>query len=214
MIQGRFIDRRDKYRLIKSTPDFYLRRHGLPSTQLIMTFIVALLLTVVLSTFLSAELIWRPDRLPVPLSTIAGFILALALVVTGIALFSFNAIRKFQRFVTETEFQSLAFASAMRAGARFTLIVNRDRQVLYADALSLEMLQCPNIAEALNALLAHTGWKDKARASVEGALHEGKAVVAPLEIEENLLQIDVQPLERPSGFLVIRAYNASTRAAG
>ncbi len=208
----RFIDRRDKKNLIKSCPDFKLRRHGTPPVQLVYIFVAVLLAVVTLVGHLTIKLLFLPDSDPTPSGEIMMTLYAIALLIIGVAIFAVILVNKIRDIILETEFQNLIFASSARVGSDFCLIVNADKMVVYCDYNFSEIFSSfKNHADAFKKLLSHEGLKKADKEKLVRALSDGASEKVPFVLtkpnnETRKMSITIDPISRPTGYSIIRGH--------
>lgn len=207
MPHKRFIDRTDKEKLIQSCPDFTLRRHGVPPSRVIYAFIALLLIVALVIIHLSITLTLLPDTAYTPLQIVFGFLLLVALLVVGVAVFSFLVMRKIRDVVLETEFQNLLFASAAAADTEFCVITNVKKVMVYYDEPFARMFSLvKGHSDDFEETFDQKGLGKKEKTKVLRAISDGEKLRLPVTISGRTLTLTVEPLRRPSGYVVVRAY--------
>jgi hypothetical protein len=210
-MQARFTDRGDKNDLIKNSPDFKLRYHGVPPKQVTYSFIAVLLGVLVIVIHLSMQLV-NMEKPDVPVVEVLSALVAIGVLISGIAVFAVILIDKYQKIITETEFQCLIFASSARATSDFCMIANTDKTVVYCDYNFSELFcSFKEHADALKRLVSHEGFKKNDREAVLKAIVDSKHVRVPFTLaspsgEIQKMVVSVDPLSRPGGYTVIRGY--------
>lgn len=211
---GRFTDRQDKINLIRNSPDFKLRYHGLPPKQVVYSYIAVLLAILVVVGHLSLRLV-DAKQTDVPVTEILTALVVIGVLISGVAVFAMVLISKYQNIITETEFQCLMFASSARTNTDFCLIANVDKVVVYCDYNFSELFcSFKEHADALKRLLAQEGLKKADRDAIGKAITDSKHVRVPFALtkpngEVQKMYITVDPITRPSGYSVIRGYKES-----
>ena len=205
----RFIDRTDKEQLIASSSDFKARTHGLPSKWTIYGFALVVLAVIILIVHMSIRLILLPYDSPTPLWEVFGFLFTTSFLIIGIAVFSSIIVKKIRRYITETEFQSLLFASSVSTECDFFLISNKDKITVYFDYHFSELFPCPQDSSQLDILLTNEGLKDSDKNKLSAAIVACKEAKIPMKLTLHNgklkdINIVVSPLSRPSGYSIIK----------
>lgn len=206
----RFIDRVDKTKLIEECSDFKPRLHGMPSKWTIYAFVLVLLSVVILIIHMSIRLILLPYSTPTPLFEIFGFLITTTALIVGLAIFSSIIVNRVRHYITETEFQSLLFASSLATNCEFYLIANKSRIAVYYDYNFAENFPIPeDNPDALRALIKHDGIKSDDRAAITKAVTNCERAEVPISLKTHQgktknLKLVVNPLKRPAGYSIIK----------
>jgi len=215
MAYERFVDRKDTKDLMQDCPDFVLRRHGLPSTWIVYSFIIVLLLILIMVNYLTITLILLPKDSPVPLDNILLFLLTIAILLTGVAIFSYNMVNKIRDIILKTEFQNLLFASSAAVNSEFCMISTGNKKVIYYDYGFDRIFPSTSddkSQDTMERFLAHAGLSDSDKEEIQAAIERNSKMETKLSIKsddgtENILTIIIDPLKRPSSHVVIRGYS-------
>lgn len=215
----RFIDKPENYKLIESSMDFKRRRHGPPLVRVASAFAAVLIATFILLSYLVQELLFLPAEQPPPEGLILAIFLITIFSATAVGVFAVFLIHRVRRIVMATEFQNLVFASSMRIGAAFCLIVHKERTGVYCDYDFNEMF-APfgyHAGDPFRQLLASEGFKREDEERLLKVLEEGHASAFDFSLKRpdglpHKMTVKVEPIERPAGFFIIRGYDHDTEA--
>lgn len=209
----RFVDRVDSKELIKNCPDFVLRRHGLPPSWMIYAFVVVLLLILILINYLAVSLILLPHDAPTPLNNILVFLITISVLLTGVAVFAYSMVHKIREIVLQTEFQNLLFASSAAVDSHFCAIATKDNLIVYYDYNFDQLFpKTDNTTSTYERIAKSAGFSDEEQGKFHEIIRECKTGTVMLN-HDNLdgtsvrLKIQIDPLRRPSGHMVIRGYD-------
>ena len=207
MTYERFIDRKDKKQIIKSCADFRFRRHGMPPGWVLYSFIVAMLMVVIMINYMSMKLILLPDNEPTPIAEMLAFLFTVSSIILGISFASYMIIRKVSDIVLHTEFQNLLFASSAGLQSKFCLIVNASKIVVYFNHhFDQFFTENPENLDQLDRLLSSV--KDEEKEKILNAIVNSKEEKLKIKFKQTNeeLELHIDPLPRPQGFSIIRAY--------
>jgi hypothetical protein len=207
----RFVDRGDKKSLIKSCPDFKLRRHGVPPLQVAYAFMAALLAVVILVGYLVVKLLFLPDNVVTPNNEILFILFLIGFCITSVAIFSIALIYKIRDIILETEFQNLIFASAGRLGTDFCLIINKDKNTVYCDySFSQLFASFEDHESAFKTFLKAKGLKKADKDKILKGIKAGKSTKATFthaktaKAKPKKYSITIDPISRPDGYFVLK----------
>jgi hypothetical protein len=125
---------------------------------------------------------------------------------------------KLKNIINITEFQSALFAGGMRTNSLLTCIVDKNKNVIYADEHAFRIFKNKeNDLEKLEDILAYEGLTESNKAKIDlavtqGAQEEVNMTYKNLAGETSDVIFVVDPLSRPKGFSIIRCYNLKGRA--
>ncbi len=213
MSYQRFIDRKDKKRIIASCPDFQFRQHGLPPAWILYSFVVAMLVVVIMINYMSIKLILLPDNIPTPTSEVLAFLFTISALILGISLASYIIIRRISDIVLQTEFQNLLFASSMSANTEFVVITSSDGIMVYYDQHFDQFFADSRDKEnELDRLLEHPGLSSENNKKLKLAIETSQDVVVPFKAKnatgvEQSYELVADPLKRPKNFSAIRCFS-------
>ena len=211
----RFVDRTDKKQLIKSCPDFKLRRHGVPPVQVVYMFMAVLLAVVILVGHLVIKLLFLPDNETTPSDEILTILFAIGFCIVAVAVFAVSLIYRIRDTILETEFQNLIFASAGRLGTDFCLITNKDKITIYCDYNFSQLFSAfDQHEEAFNCLLSDKGLKKAEKDKIMKALKDNKPTKISMNFTSSTTDpnkkysVVIDPISRPAGYFIVRGYSA------
>lgn len=193
--------------LTNGAQDFVIRKRTPTLVQLFFTFLVVLLLSI--GIILKLE-----DR----------FTQAMALIfLTGLA--SWYVIVQMQRnrdLLLATEFQNALFASALGLNNKFCMIIRRNGNIVYLDRMFQDMfpdfLRQPQ--RSIDVLLQQGRVSrtdsEKIFSAIERGVYEKVVFAIPGAANApNKLVMSIEPIMRPSGFILLRGREfIEARAAG
>ncbi len=214
MTYQRFIDRKDKEAIIKSCPDFRFRQHGLPPSWALYSFIIGMLVVVLMINYMSVSLILVPDSEQTPTEKILIFLIGISSLLLGIAFAAYFIIRRISFIVLHTEFQNLLFSGSAALYSEFMLITHPQHGVVYFDySFDRFFADSTDNPDQMERLLSSAGLKEEEKKKLVAAIAEGKTAKIPFSGttpggEKKTLVLQLDPVERPKGFVVIRAYPA------
>lgn len=207
----RFVDRKDKANILKDSPDFYFRRHGLPPSWILYSFVAAMLIVVIMINYMSIRLITLPENEPTPITEVLGFLFTISTLILGISFASYIIIRRITDIVLHTEFQNLLFSSSMSWNTAFCLIAHPTHGVIYFDYnFDQFFTSSSKNPDQMDRLFSSGGLKDEDKARITAAIQGSTAAEVPFAALEGKspMTLKLEPLARPRGFVVIRAYKA------
>lgn len=204
----RFVDRRDRKELIKRSVDFTMRYQGTPIIRIISYFSVVLLLTFVLLSNLFVKLLLLPDGEAIPEDEIIGILVTTLFLGTTVAMFATFLVYKVRENITATEFQNLIFASSVRLNSEFCLIVHQSGIGIYFDPNFSKLFSFTpeSQQDPFDKLMASKGFSKSAKDKLMKSLDLGKGVEVPYTRNKQKMHVKLDPIDRPKGFFMLRAY--------
>lgn len=207
MTYQRFIDRKDKIEIIKSCPDFRFRRHGMPPSWILYSFVIAMLVVVVMINYMSIMLITLPENEPTPIMQVLGFLLTISTLILGISVASYIIIRRISAIVLQTEFQNLLFVNGMNMNTKFAMVTHPKHGVVYFDynfdQFFRETTENP---DQMQRLLESGAFDGTVKAGIVEAIDQQKQSEFGFEYKGKSYNLTLAPLNRPKGFVIVRAY--------
>jgi len=205
----RFADRKNIHKLIQQSTDFKTRNYGSYIVWICCSLIIVLL-TLQINFSGVGNILLKQEVVLTAVDIIHGAVVLLAtsLVLGG---YLFLIIFKLHRIVNVSEFQSLIFASAMRADTLFCFIVNQEQEILYSH--SCDDIFCGVEFKTLEDILKFEGISAKDKKNMLQVIADNKSKTAPITYKNSQgktkhAQISLNPVGRPQGYFVLRGYKA------
>jgi hypothetical protein len=195
----RFAGRQDADRIIERAGDFVLRHKIAYWKSMGLAFAVS-----------SCAVLLQSVALGRTGGDADGLIYASMAVTALLACHCCLSIRRFFMAAKRAEFQSMVFASGMNMHAQFSMIVNREKNVVYSDKRAVEMFGGKPV-ERFDQIACCEGMSEIARKSLIEAVERRKNVQIALcgkneagRIRE--MTVTVDPLRRPDGYCLVRGF--------
>jgi PAS domain S-box-containing protein len=133
-------------------------------------------------------------------------------VIVALCLFVIYRKQNSLDLVMSTEYQNMLFSQAFSIGASFSMILRRDGSIVHADEGVEKVFPRFRLGQSqlLDAVLEHGMVRQNDRERILGAIHSSSSdrLVFPVTDYDGLKRdyiLTVEPLPRPSGFLLVRA---------
>ncbi len=215
MAYERFIDRPDNRRIIRDCLDFTLRKYGLPPRWVFYFFGVAILTTIIAIHMLSVDVMILEKDEPFPVQKVFFTLIVSGLLISGTGIFAYAMVHKFRDILVQTEFQNMLYSSSMSIDTEFVVISNREKEILHYDYhFDHVFIADSNQRASFSMLETSDGFTEKDRKAFTKAVEENKHAEIPFTLKaigkkakDRKLNVVVEPLSRPGGYCVIRAYN-------
>lgn len=197
---------------MKSSPDFYFRKHWPNLTVVMFIFIGLLLFSVYMLNNLMQLLLFWPDAKAPPsaeIKKVMGIVSICALLAGAFAVYIIYRVRE---NILETEFQNLIFAGCMRLNSQFSLIVHREKTGIYCDYNFSKMFSSyGHIHDPFHRLLASEGFGVDSEKALIRALEKGKAEDFTFTLKKKngsvkKIKVSLEPIDRPAGFFLLRGH--------
>lgn len=195
----------EAFHVKKSTGDFVVRKRNHAAMHWLIVCLSAIMVCLSVTLMIA-------DRLTIT-STL--------FVIIGITCWYIATQMQHNRdLLNATEFQNALFASALGLGHKFCMIVNREGMIVYFDrpfqATFPDFMKQP--ARTLDVFLslgqATEGDKDKLATAIRQGVYE--KITLPVRTGQNLqerLTVSVEPILRPSGYILLRGRDEAMEAA-
>ena len=196
----RFDSREDADRIIGKTGDFNLRHKA--------DYAKSMGLAVALA---SGAVLLQSAALALVTNDKARWLTAGGVALTALlACYACLCIRRFFMAAKRAEFQSMIFSGGMNMHAQFSIIVNKDKNVVYSDRRAVEMFGGKPI-ERLDQISCCDGMSEIARKSLIEAVELRKNVQIALGGRNRAglfkeMTVTVDPLRRPDGYCLVRGF--------
>lgn len=122
--------------------------------------------------------------------------------------------------VMATEYQNMLYAQALSLGSIFCIIVHRDGSIVYANSGVSEIFpnMTQNNSEGLNGIMERSGISKIDRDRIMHAIYNSspEQVVLPMAKHDQVrtFVFNLEPLNRPSGYTLIRGRSYQEQRAG
>ena len=188
------------------TPDFAPRKRKPSLFELLMIFLLGIILSITLSVLILNKM---------------ALIVCLCLLLSAAGWYVILSIAQSRDLVLATEFQNALFASALGFSNKFCLIIKRDGSIIYTDRGFQRMF--PTLVSerdiSIVGMVKHGRISLSDKEKIYEAIDRGFYDTSVVEICDssgtvNKLVLSVEPIVRPSGFLLIRAREYIEQRAG
>jgi hypothetical protein len=197
----RFTDRVDKKDFIQKSDDFRLRQHGLPNAQILYVLSALLFGTCFLILQFVLYLMSPDAEFNIDFGTLAIYLSGIGLLLLVYSIFSYTVSNRIRNLLLETEYLNLIFASGMRLGTDFCLVLHNSGKAIYYDRNFSENYGIEKGQDALAILADKSGLGDDVRLKIQRSIEDREQI--SLDIPKYSIQIT--PLDRPKGFSVLKA---------
>lgn len=206
---GRFSDRED-YKMLLDREGFSHRKSALICIMVIYSFIIAVVVTLAVMGYYS----WSRDSSVLESKNMPTSIPILLLILMGgVAWF---ALRRLKQMLVAAEFQNVIFSNVIRLQTAFCIVINHQNKIIYANddfrKIFKEQYERGKGIETIDLLFMHQGLNDQDKERVLMALKQRYPESVSLDLMEKdiltrKLTVKVNPIDRPRGYYIIRAYD-------
>ena len=217
MAYQRFTDREDLPRIMRECGDFNCRYSPFTAGNIMYVFVASLVVLIALIGYLGMRLTHLSERETISEGALIQYGVLIFIFICGISLFTYFFAKKIRERIFLIEFQNMLFAGGMVGDSEFCMLIKGDLTPIYHDEAFAEIFHHDEAMppDNLQLLLDHPGGFSVAdKQSFLQAIKHGKPEVVSFVLSTKSktkpvpLNLVVEPLRRPKGFLVIRAYKS------
>lgn len=209
---GRFIDRED-FKALLEREGFSSRKGAARRLAFLYAFVVITLLLVIATMQFTSRMMLAPLDGTLEIDSANRILLGMKVLLLIFGVTTTFAIHRLRYMLLVAEFQNVVFSNAMAVNTAFCAIVNHDRKIIYtsSDFNRIFRTQYENGLRDLDAVFMNEGLDAADKKRVHDAMSQriSESVVFDV-IEDGTVKekyiIKIEPLERPRGYFVMRAY--------
>ena len=111
-----------------------------------------------------------------------------------------------QRIILISEFQNLLFANAIKQQTFYFMILAKNKDdIIYMDSHARNIFDTPQGSTNISKILEKINLPEGERNFVHNKLSLEEEVIVNYRFQNNNIKLNMLPLDRPSGFFVIKA---------
>lgn len=206
VLPKRFVDRRDRLEIIKSSGGFFRRGHEQVPNWMITLFFIVQMGFVSVMIYFSIRIISSMQQKSEVLSVIHYLLLVFA-IVTAYSLF---IVRRLKSSLTATEFMSLFLAKSLEAYSSCFALINKNGKVVYfnenfaKEYMSSGEVEQLKYTEVLNRDIFNERYLEVIKDSLENNKENSFSLVQTTATSQTMRNIKIIPLPRPEGIFVLK----------